>query len=209
MLKAKDERLHMPDDAKDEVREAKKRWRRLAGEQFALNPCEKRRRLDAELLEQLWDVALENATGPILGYSALPDEADITDFMRRWLEEGGVLALPVWLGEAEVGLRYVDDLDRQLVKGKGGILVPDDTCPVAKGGEIQLAIAPGRCFSEDGDRLGRGAGVYDALFRKYRDMHRVGAGYDFQVYPAIPKTDADMPMHKVVTPARIIETEPI
>ncbi len=196
----------MPDQAKDDLREEKKRWRRLAKEQFDLNPPEKRRRLDAELVEQLWDVALENATGPILAYSALPDEADITEFLRRWLEEGGVLVLPVWQGESQVGLRYVEDIDRQLVRGKGGILVPDESCYEAKGEVIQLAIVPGRCFSESGDRLGRGAGVYDALLRKYGNMQRVGVAYDFQVYPAIPKGGHDVPMHQVATPARRIET---
>ncbi len=195
------------DRAADAAIELKKRWRKVAAEQFALNPPATRQRRDEELLEQLWDVALEHATGPILGYAALADEADITEFMQRWLEEGGVLALPVWHGGSQISFRYVEDLDRQLQRGKGGILTPDDSCLEAKGEQIQLAVVPGRCFSENCDRLGRGAGVYDHLFRKYGEIHRVGVAYDFQIYPAIPVAENDVPMHQVATPGRIIERD--
>ncbi len=102
---------------------------------------------------------------------------------------------------------YVEDWERDLRQAKSGIREPADTLPEAPPEEIDLAVIPGRFFSETCRRLGRGAGCYDRLVRG-RTMHRVGVAYDFQIFPAIPAADGDEAMDVVVTPSRVIERSP-
>lgn len=186
-----------------EAVEAKKRWRRLGADMFALADREARRPLDERLASRLNEYAVSLGVRALLAFMPLPDEPDIEPFLRRWLASGGSLALPVWRGGEACLLRRVDDLDSQLRPGRGGILEPIAFLPEASAEEFGLAVTPGRFFSENCDRLGRGAGVYDSLFRN-SDMRRVGVAYDFQVFPAIPATERDIPMDAVVTPSRTI-----
>ncbi len=189
----------MPD-----IPEKKKAWRRLAVDSFRLIPKDERRALDALLCRRAREYAVTEEMGYLLGYAPMLDEPDLSPFLRRWVAEGGRLALPVWLGGQHMLLREVGNLDTQLRPGRGGILEPVPECPEANKDELDLVITPGRFFSERLERLGRGSGCYDQLFRM-RGMRSLGVAYDFQVVPALPVDGNDMPVDALLTPTRLIE----
>lgn len=188
----------MPD-----VRERKKAWRHLAAEMFALIGRDDRRSLDLILAERVREYVFEAGASYLLGFASMPDEPDISSFLRRWVAEGGKLAMPVWQGGPRMRLRTVDNLDEQLRPGRGGILEPTDDRPEVAEEEIDLVITPGRFFSEGCARMGRGSGCYDALFKR-RGVANFGVAYDFQVFPELPTSDKDVPVDLVITPSRII-----
>ncbi len=189
----------MPD-----IEEKKKAWRRLAVDCFALIPKDGRRALDAALCKRVREYALAAGATYLLGYAPMLDEPDLSPFLRRWVAEGGRLALPVWLGGRNMLLREVGNLDTQLRPGRGGILEPVPECAEANKDELDLVITPGRFFSERRERLGRGSGCYDQLFRT-RGTRSLGVAYDFQVAPALPVDGNDMPVDALLTPSRLLE----
>lgn len=186
--------------------EQKKMWRRVMVELFLLTPRDTRRKLDSELAKRVRDVVCAGPAKMIMGFSPMADEPDLSYFYRIWLGGGGELALPVWLGGDKMILRKVDDLDHQLRPGRGGIMEPVETQPEVVPEQLDVVIIPGRAFSERLDRMGRGAGSYDALFRAGH-ISRIGVAYDFQIFPVIPTYEGDVPMHMIVTPARLLKAE--
>lgn len=188
----------------DDVRERKKAWRRLVVNMFALVPREDRRRLDAALSERIRDFVGHCGAKRLLGFAPMSDEPDLALFYRGWLAGGGELAMPVWLGGSEMRIRGVGNLNQDLRPGRGGILEPVDTLPEVEPKDLELVITPGRVFSESLTRMGRGSGCYDALFRDNPDLIKVGAAYDFQIFPELPTYFGDVPLDFIVTPSRIV-----
>lgn len=186
------------------VREGKTLWRRLAAELFRLTPPEARRALDAALAERVCGLIAAVRPRRLIGFAPLRDEPDVTPVFRRWLTEGRPLLLPRWLGGAAMELRLVGDWDGQLLPGRGGIAEPTVDRPLAEAEAGDMAIVPGRFFSETLVRLGRGAGCYDALFGRVRPF-RLGVAYDFQIVPGLPYDAGDEGMDAVATPARTLE----
>lgn len=186
-----------------DVREAKKAWRRLVVQMFELVPRQVRRELDAVLEERVREYVFQSGARSLLGFAPMLDEPDLSGFFRRWVAEGGSLALPVWLGGENMLMRRVTDLDAQLRPGRGGILEPLAGLPEVAPDELDLVITPGRVFSEGRARMGRGSGCYDALFRGHR-LTKVGVAYDFQVFPEIPTYAGDVSLDLVITPSRLV-----
>lgn len=185
-------------------RELKKSWRRLAVEMFALVGRDDRRRLDLLLAERVREYVFEKGAKVLLGFASMPDEPDLSAFFRRWVAEGGRLAMPIWQGGSAMTLRSVDNLDAQLRPGRGGILEPDAGRPEVAEADLDLIITPGRFFSEERARMGRGSGCYDALFKRC-EAASLGVAYDFQVFPALPTYGGDVPVDAVITPFRVIK----
>lgn len=189
-----------------ELAEAKKAWRRLGADMFRLLPRSARLGLDAMLANRVKDCVSSTSARAVLGYWPLPDEPDVTPFLRHWLSAGNRLALPVWLGGERCVFRWIADPDKDLRPGRADIQEPVEALPEANPEEIDLALVPGRFFSESCDRLGRGAGVYDRLLADYGILG-IGVAYDFQVAPEIPVSPRDMPVNLVLTPSRVILRE--
>lgn len=186
-----------------DVTEAKKAWRRLAVDMFTLVGRDDRRRLDGILCERVREYVFGSGAACLLGYAPMSDEPDLSPFLRHWVEEGGRLALPVWLGGRNMRLKEVTDFNTQLRPGRGGILEPVEECRDVDPAELELCITPGRFFSEECERLGRGAGCYDQLFLQ-QGMTALGVAYEFQVFPRLPMDEYDRPVDVVLTPTRLI-----
>lgn len=181
----------------------KRAWRDAVSALFRLVPGSERKTEDEALNKRLFRTAAALGRGLALAFSPLPDETDITGFLRSWLEAGGELGLPVWRGGPGMTFRKVTDIDSQLRPGRAGIFEPVDGLDEVSPDDALLVIVPGRAFSETRDRLGRGGGCYDALLAG-RDLPSIGVAYDFQVFPRIPRDERDMPVDMIVTPSRTI-----
>ncbi|MCD8139473.1 MAG: 5-formyltetrahydrofolate cyclo-ligase [Planctomycetaceae bacterium] len=181
----------------------KKEWRRLSVEMFGLVSRADRVGLDERLNRRVADYIAATGARRLLGFAPMLDEPDLGPFFRDWLAGGGRLALPVWLGGDEMVIRWVESFDNCLRPGRGGTLEPVDTLPEARPEELDIVIAPGRFFSETCQRMGRGAGVYDALFRRHK-TGRLGVAYEFQIFPNLPVSEDDVDVDLVATPSRLI-----
>jgi 5-formyltetrahydrofolate cyclo-ligase len=181
----------------------KQSWRLAISGIFSLVPPETRAGLDRALTGRIADWLGKGGSQALLAFVPLADEPDIFLFLRRWLAGGGVLGLPVWPDGGNLVFRRVENLDRQLRPGRGGIREPVPELPEIRLESAGAALVPGRAFSETLERLGRGAGCYDRLFRNGGPA-RAGVAYDFQIFPRLPAGEGDVRMGAVLTPSRTI-----
>lgn len=151
------------------------------------------------------------ASDTVFAFVSLPDEVETTDLCGQALREGKLLGLPRF---SEEGLVFyqVDDLESLRVDNSMAIRQPSRELPELSStldprqpGRL-LIITPGRAFTEDGERLGRGGGFYDAFFsalRKRQIVYQaVGVCFDQQLMDRLPVTEYDERVHAVVTPTK-------
>ena len=138
----------------------------------------------------------------IYAYMALPDEVDLTDVIKQALLDGKKVALPKIISKNDgiMEFFYLDTLKtlaQQTSNGAYGILEPDEKLPAIPDSALKtLILVPGRAFTKDGDRLGRGKGYYDRFLEKKRlpNITVAGVCFDFQVLPELPTTPTDVKM---------------
>ena len=126
----------------------------------------------------------------ILLYASLPDELPTGIVLERWsratedpMKPGKKLVLPLVEGES---LRLKSYQSNALQPGYQGILEPLPSCLDVPPEAIDLAIVPGRAFTADGWRLGRGKSFYDRLLPTLVNAWKVGVAYPYQIVEKLP-----------------------
>jgi 5-formyltetrahydrofolate cyclo-ligase len=109
---------------------------------------------------------------------------------------GGWLPEPAWAAYAGP-----DDLR----VGRSRIVEP--TGPLLAGdvlGGVELLVLPGLAADGDGNRLGRGGGWYDRARATHPELEAWLLLNDDEVLEVVPTDRWDLPVHRVVTPTRVI-----
>ena len=147
----------------------------------------------------------------IYAYMALPDGVDLTEVIKKALQDGKKVALPKIISKEDGIMQffYLDSqkaLAQQTSNGAYGILEPDETLPAEPDSALKtLILVPGRAFTKDGLRLGRGKGYYDKYLSekivgssptmtRLPNITVAGVCFDFQVLPELPTTPTDVKM---------------
>ena len=151
----------------------------------------------------------------IFAYMALPDEVDLSEVIKQALQDGKKVALPKIISKTDGIMQffYLDSqkaLAQQTSNGAYGILEPDENMPATLDTTHKtLILVPGRAFTKNGDRLGRGKGFYDRYLAKEivgssptmtRNSHNitiVGVCFDFQLLETLPTDENDIKMDTV------------
>ena len=162
---------------------------------------QERSRAIAERLDAV--EAFRTATTVAL-YSPLGTEVDSGPIARQALSHGARVVYPrVVRGERRLAFARCDQSD--LAPGPLGAAEPPPGAPEVPLGEIGCVVMPGVAFSEEGARLGRGGGYYDATLRRIPAAARIGVAYDVQIVPTLPHEDHDQALDAVVTDARTLQ----
>ena len=109
----------------------------------------------------------------VMLYDALPDEVNLQLLIDDARGSGKELIIPDQSADAPI--------------------IPDQVL-----NEIDLAIIPGRAFSKQGKRLGRGGGWYDRIMPKMK-CPKWGVAFVCQIKKDVPTDPWDIKMNKVVT----------
>ncbi|MBN2859062.1 MAG: 5-formyltetrahydrofolate cyclo-ligase [Sphaerochaetaceae bacterium] len=143
----------------------------------------------------------------ILLYVPLADEVDISAVIEQAVNDTREVALPV-ITRGTMIFRRVDSSWRNHLKaGALKVSEPTDTCKelVFNGRKNVLILTPGRAFSPQGMRLGRGAGYYDRFFSSLRmEAVRMAAAFDLQITDPVPGEPHDLPVHIIYSESRTI-----
>jgi len=94
----------------------------------------------------------------------------------------------------------------RLVRHRFGMLEPAADLPVVDPGTLDLVLAPGVAFDQQGGRLGFGGGYYDR-FLPTTPALRVGVTYDECLADALPCGEHDQRMDWVATPSGLLAVE--
>ena len=154
----------------------------------------------------------------IFAYMALADEVDLGEVIKAALRDGKKVALPKIMDFEKGFMQFfyldtVQTLNSQTQAGTLGISEPDPKLLQAadantlKDSSI-LILVPGRAFTKEGDRLGRGKGFYDRflsnrLLRCARNDEALlnvtvaGVCFDFQIKKSLPVDDRDIKMSRI------------
>lgn len=109
----------------------------------------------------------------VMLYNALPDEVSLQLLIDDASGSGKEIIIPE--------------------QGAHAPVIPDEVLS-----QIDFAIIPGRAFTRNGKRMGRGGGWYDRILPKMK-CPRWGVAFNCQIKKDVPTDEWDIKMNKVVT----------
>jgi 5-formyltetrahydrofolate cyclo-ligase len=143
------------------------------------------------------------AARSVLFFASFRSEVETGPMIRRALRSGKRVLLPRVNGDS-LELFEISDLDRDTAPGAWGIPEPV-TAKQASVGDVDLVVVPGAAFDEQGNRVGYGAGYYDKLLAAFSKT-TVALAFELQIVSLVPADGHDVPVKKIVTEKRIIDT---
>jgi len=145
----------------------------------------------------------------IMFYVATRSEVQTEEMIKTSIKMGKNVFVPIILPEClNLAPSKIFDFDIELGKGKKGILEPKkEYYRLFPSENIDLIIVPGIAFDLSGNRIGRGFGYYDNFLRKVRSSAKIIAlAFEMQIVKKIPNDKNDIPVHKIITEKRIINS---
>jgi 5-formyltetrahydrofolate cyclo-ligase len=136
-----------------------------------------------------------------MAYIGFGSEIDTAAFVSDALSVGKTLVLPrVERGSRNLALHRVRNLEQELESGVWGIRQPRADCPAMDASSVEFVLVPGVAFTRHAERLGYGGGFYDRLIRGFAPRPAlVAAAFELQVVAALPMTDTDQRVDRVIT----------
>jgi 5-formyltetrahydrofolate cyclo-ligase len=154
------------------------------------------------ICETLLNQPVWQAAKSVVLYAPLPLEPDVLPLAEVAVEQGKVIAYPRYNAETLVyDLAQVVDREKDLQKGKFGVLEPGLSCATLPLNQLDLVLVPGVGFGLDGSRLGRGKGFFDRLLALTSGV-TCGVGFDEQVTATLPVEAHDIRLSYLLTPTR-------
>jgi 5-formyltetrahydrofolate cyclo-ligase len=164
----------------------------------ALDPQE-RKREERLIHEALGGLIKDLGIQTVLAYRALADELDLDPLLARLLEEGLLLGFPKISAEA-MAFYGVKSLEEDWQDGPWGLREPCTKVPLEPDSQSSLLLIPGRGFTLDGLRLGRGGGFYDRYLSLHPELQNLGVAYSLQICSQIPLDPWDRKLDAVIHP---------
>jgi 5-formyltetrahydrofolate cyclo-ligase len=129
------------------------------------------------------------------------------NILKRAYIYNKIVVLPVYNTENfEMGLKKVDNLEKDLNPGPRDILQPDESrCKVVPIDKIDIAIIPAVALDEKGGRIGSGKGYYDRLIPRLAiTTRKVALAFEAQIIPQVPIESHDKHVDIIITENRVI-----
>ena len=145
----------------------------------------------------------------IMFYVATRSEVQTEEMIKTSIKMGKNIFVPIILPEClNLAPSKIYNFDKELEKGKKGILEPKkEYYRLFPPEDIDLIIVPGVVFDLSGNRIGRGFGYYDNFLRKVRSSAKIiSLAFEMQIVKKIPVDENDIPVHKIITEKRIINS---
>ena len=137
------------------------------------------------------------------GYFPIREELDPLPLLDALHKSGWRTGLPAITPGPDLTFREWT-LGLPLERGKFKLKQPAAASPELS---PDIVLVPLLAFDKRGNRLGYGAGYYDAALRRLRrhgPVTAIGIGFDEQEFPEIPQEPQDEPMDMILTPSRLI-----
>lgn len=136
----------------------------------------------------------------VFSYMNIQSEVPTFAINEYILQQKKTLALPK-VYEKSMKFHLVKNLKNDTQKGAFNVLEPSSNLPILE--KFDVILVPAVAYSQDGFRLGYGAGFYDKYLSNKKGVF-VGVCFDEQIFPQIPKETFDIKMDFIVTPTKIV-----
>lgn len=140
----------------------------------------------------------------VLFYAALDDEINIDLCIKKALDSGKMVALPVCTDKnGNMKFYYISSLS-DIKTGFFGVREPDtDICNEVVDYSSSICIVPAIAYDKQGFRLGYGKGYYDRFLKKYIS-HSIGLCYNELIEDKLPIGEYDIPVDYIISENGII-----
>lgn len=136
----------------------------------------------------------------IMAFLSLPHEIDTAPFILCAWQRSKTIAVPKisWQQRHMIPVQ-INSLETGIATEAGGLRNPVTGLPVPLE-DIDLIVAPGIAFDNQGNRLGRGGSYYDRFF-SHEKLRAIKCGFCFseQVVENVPTFEHDKPVDMLVT----------
>ncbi|AKF81191.1 5-formyltetrahydrofolate cyclo-ligase [Myxococcus fulvus] len=137
-------------------------------------------------------------------YAPIKGEVPTQDILKAALQDGKVVCYPLSHVHGRILSFRAIKSELELEPGRLGVREPTNASDLIAVEQIDLFVVPGLGFTEDGKRLGRGGGYYDATLRAASPRsRRVGLAFKEQLVSVLPTTGDDVDMDLVVTESEV------
>lgn len=133
----------------------------------------------------------------IFCYMSMGGEPVTDEIIERALEDGKRVGIPLCVGPHDMVVKEYKSGD-ELARGAFGIREPLAEATEITADEFDLAIVPCVACSEDGRRIGHGAGYYDR-FLSVSGFNKIALCFEKLLTDDIPLEDTDVYMDGVAT----------
>jgi 5-formyltetrahydrofolate cyclo-ligase len=141
----------------------------------------------------------------VSGFMPLKSEINPIPLMRKLVDLGAALALPVVRGRGQPLVMRAYAFGDALAAGQWGIREPKPAAPQVA---PDIMIVPLLAFDRAGHRVGYGAGYYDMTInalRAQKPITAVGIAFAAQEIDAVPATARDARLDLVLTERELID----
>ena len=149
----------------------------------------------AAIRDQLLSLVEQRGVRVLHSFLPMGSEVDLFPLLDRAMAMGVEVYAPKTLKARQLEHHRYHGRDR-LVPGVFGTHHPAGDQPYT--GTFDLIIVPGLAFTQEGHRLGYGAGYYDTFLPQHPTAHTVAVCYPFQVLDAVPVEAHDVAVRQVV-----------
>ena len=160
----------------------------------ACDPAE-RAALNARIITELEALMQTRQVKVLHSFLPMGSEVDLFPLLDRAMAMGVEVYAPRTLKGRKLEHHRYQGRDR-LVPGVFDTHHPAGDQPYT--GTFDLIIVPGLAFTQEGHRLGYGAGYYDTFLPQHPTAHTVAVCYPFQVLDAVPVEAHDVAVRQVV-----------
>lgn len=147
-----------------------------------------------------------DSPGIVAGYLSHGGELDVVRAMDALRDLGWGVVLPVCGADASMEFCPWSPGD-ELAYNRYGIGEPT-SAPIAIDA-IDVVLVPGVGFDEEGSRIGHGVGFYDRFFARCAELKheplRLGIAHDLQIVDLPAPESWDVPMHRILTPTKMLD----
>lgn len=189
--------------------EAKAELRRAIKERLS-KMTDNDRRVESQILVRELRKLMPASPSVIAAFFPYLDEPDIRPLLTELLEQKNVICIGKLEGQRMV-MHRIQSLDEVVRNSVSNIIEPTDNDPVSESA-ISLVIVPGRAFTREGSRLGRGNGGYDRWLeeqmKRNPNTKTIGVCFECQLIQEIPTEPHDRPVEMVLTPRHISQVLP-
>jgi 5-formyltetrahydrofolate cyclo-ligase len=133
-------------------------------------------------------------------YAPIRGEVPTRDILAAALADGKTICYPLSHVHGRVLAFRSIRSELELEPGRLGVREPSHSSELVPLEDIDLFVVPGLGFSQDGKRLGRGGGYYDATLRAADESsRRIALAFTDQIIEDVPTNSDDVRMDLIVT----------